>query len=305
MNDISSFSERLNVSSINNIVDRPGVSVFEAFRGDGERLFVKCSEKKEATERYCEILLALTEFTLSPNIIDRFEWEGRYIVVLNAIDGNRLDNALSLVSGKDKIALLESVGFSLGKLHRAISQPNLLSMNFWKERDGSEYDSSLWGLHLQKMIAKWMSRVNTSASDYGKFSAHLKLLEQKCLSLREPSEISLLHCDYVGRNILVGKDNVVTGILDFDAARIGDAVYDLAKIVWVNIDYDDISCRTAVLKGWESSFGEIVPKHEFLCYVGVQCLAAIAWVDKNLPLSVEDEFRNSAIKTLNLVMEEI
>ncbi|MCQ4438008.1 aminoglycoside phosphotransferase family protein, partial [Clostridioides difficile] len=78
-----------------------------------------------------------------------------------------------------------------------------------------------------------------------------------------------LHCDYIGRNILVDSDDSVSGVLDFDAARIGDATYDLAKIVWVDMDFADQTLRSAFLAGWENTYGEQVPRREFLYYVGV------------------------------------
>ncbi|EPP0558503.1 phosphotransferase, partial [Acinetobacter baumannii] len=95
------------------------------------------------------------------------------------------------------------------------------------------------------------------------------------------------------------------GVLDFDAARIGDAVYDLAKLVWVDIDFSDLELRNAFLQGWELTYGEKVPQKEFLCYVGIQCLAAIAWTDKNPSIEGSALFRATAIKTLKDALSEL
>lgn len=45
---------------------------------------------------------------------------------------------------------------------------------------------------------------------------------------------------------------------------------------------------------------------KFLYYVGIQCLAAIAWTDKNHSADGTDPiFRASAIRTLRTVLKEL
>ncbi|MDC4739922.1 aminoglycoside phosphotransferase family protein, partial [Acinetobacter baumannii] len=144
-----------------------------------------------------------------------------------------------------------------------------------------------------------------SSSDYNEFKDQLGKLLKYCKNFREPKCLNLLHCDYTGRNILADENNNISGVLDFDAARIGDAVYDLAKLVWVDIDFSDLELRNAFLQGWELTYGEKVPQKEFLCYVGIQCLAAIAWTDKNQSIEGSALFRATAIKTLKDVLSEL
>lgn len=151
-----------------------------------------------------------------------------------------------------------------------------------------------------------MSRINPLAPDYHAFHVELEALLKYGKAIDEPKQLCLLHCDYIGRNILVDSDHQVAGVIDFDAARIGDAVYDLAKIVWVDIDFSDLELRNAVLAGWECSYKQSVPKMNFLYYVGIQCLAAIAWADKHLSCDQANvRFRAAAIRTLKLALKEL
>jgi aminoglycoside phosphotransferase (APT) family kinase protein len=208
---------------------------------------------------------------------------------------------------RKKNALFYDIGLALGGLHHKIPQNDLLNMKFWKDRDGlSTAYSTLWNKQLDLMISKWVTRINPLSSDYQEFSSQLDELRQYDTASCEPAQLTLLHCDYIGRNILVGNDNRISGVIDFEAARIGDPIYDLAKIVWVNMDFSELDLRNAVLAGWESTYKQTVPKRKFLYYVGIQCLATIAWTDTHCSSDGTDPvFRASAIRTLKMVLNEL
>lgn len=269
-------------------------------------VFVKIAKNFSVNDRYCEILEALTDFPLTPKVLNKFEWEGSSAIVMNAIEGTQVDQVLKNCTRAQKISLLRVAGLSLGDLHRAIPQTRLFKMRFWQDRDGLSAHSVLWGQQLELMVSRWMSRINPLSSDYHEFSDQLNELRQYSKNLCEPTHISLLHCDYIGRNILADSDNRISGVIDFEAARIGDAVYDLAKIVWADIDFSDLELRNAFLEGWEYTYKQAVPRMKFLYYVGIQCLAAIAWTDKNHSSDDADPiFRASAIRTLRTVLKEL
>ena len=164
----------------------------------------------------------------------------------------------------------------------------------------------LWKQQLELMISKWMSRINPLSSDYHEFCDQLNEIRKYAKAIYEPTQLHLLHCDYIGRNILADSENRISGIIDFDAARIGDAVYDLAKIVWVDIDFSDLELRNAFLEGWECTYKQTVPQIKLLFYVGIQCLAAIAWTDQNLSADGTNAvFRASAIRMLRIALKEL
>ncbi|MPV56247.1 hypothetical protein GD416_07325 [Burkholderia sp. BE24] len=66
--------------------------------------------------------------------------------------------------------------------------------------------------------------------------------------------------------------------------------------------YDEQNSFRPAPAGWEEAYGELVPRREFLYYVGVQCVAAIAWTDNNAPLDNANAFRSKAIHTLREVV---
>ncbi|WP_126225054.1 aminoglycoside phosphotransferase family protein [Burkholderia ambifaria] len=300
MKDLATLKKLVRADSLTPIVQRDGTIVYEASTQLGT-FFVKATTNKAAFDRHCEILEELEPSSLTPKILDKLNWEDYYVVVLNSISGNRLDQTLKNSKHKEKLRLVSSAGFALGQLHRAISPSRLLEMRFWQQRDGVSERAIAWNTHLEEMVLKWTSRLNKAAADYPIYNTHLNQLLQLRVDLREPENLQLLHCDYIGRNILVTENELVSGILDFEAARIGDAAYDLAKLVWVDIDFSDEELRNSFLFGWEDAYGEQVPTREFLYYVGIQCLAAIAWIDKNKPLDGAIAFRSAAIQTLRTV----
>jgi len=304
MKDLAALEKIVRVDDLRLVVERDGTFVAEACTSH-ERVFVKATTDKAAFDRQCEILEALEASSFTPKILEKAVWDDYAVVVLSAIPGNQLDHVLKSAGRETKLRLIAATGAALGQLHRAITPSRLLGMKFWQQRDGKLGHTVEWRAHLEGMVSKWMSRLNRAAPDYSEYCVQLDQLLRSGASSHEPSDIRLLHCDYIGRNILVDADDGVSGILDFDAARIGDATYDLAKIVWVDLDFSDQTLRRAFLAGWEMTYGEQVSRTEFLYYVGVQCLAAIAWTDKNAPLDSSNAFRSTAIRTLREVVREL
>lgn len=304
MRNLDGLLSRIQAETLSLVTDREGVTVYKAQTTQGY-VFVKMYTRKMEHERYCEILDELRAFSLAPRLLNQFEWENYFVVVMSALEGQPVNNILKNCSRTEKLSLLKEAGASLGRFHRAISSSRLFEMKFWKGRDDSSKDPTLWNEHLKLMTTKWMSRIDPTKADYKEFSYELSELLLYCKDLREPTQFSLLHCDYIGRNLLATSCNEISGVLDYEAARIGDAIYDLAKIVWLDIDFSDLELRNSFIRGWEMTYEEKVPQREFLCYVGIQCLAAIAWTDKNKHMDGNTIFRTSAIKTLKIVLEEL
>ncbi|MNH55030.1 Phosphotransferase enzyme family protein [compost metagenome] len=304
MRNLEGLLNRLHAHRLKLVTHRDGASVYKGQTTQGE-VFVKAYTRKVDHDRYCEILDELTTFSLAPKVLDKFGWENYSIVVMSALEGQPVNNILKICSRTEKISLLKSAGSTLGSFHRTINSSRLFKMRFWQARDSASEIPILWNEHLELMISKWMSRLDPLKPDYQEFSHELGELVLYYKALREPTQFSLLHCDYIGRNLLATSCNKISGVLDFEAARIGDAVYDLAKMVWVDIDFSDLELRNAFLQGWEITYGEEVPQREFLCYVGIQCLAAIAWTDKNAPIEGNTIFRASAIRALRIVLNEL
>ncbi|MDN7624312.1 aminoglycoside phosphotransferase family protein [Burkholderia cenocepacia] len=304
MKDLSSLEKLIRADHLRLVVERDGVFVAEALTSHG-KVFVKATTNRTAFDRHCEILEALEASSFAPRILEKTAWGEYAVVVLSAISGTRLDHVLKNAERETKLRLAAAAGPALAQLHRAIPPSRLMGMTCWQQRDERLERPAEWRIHLDGMVSKWLSRLNQAAPDYPEYRVQLDRLRRFGTDLGVPSDIRLLHCDYIGRNILVDSDNHVSGILDFEATRIGDAAYDLAKIVWVDMDFSDEVLRHTFLAGWEATYGEPVPRAEFLYYVGVQCLAAIAWTDKNIPLDNSNAFRSTAIRTLYKAVHEL
>ena len=223
MKDLSDLKHRIQVKTLDLVTQRNGASVYQGQSSQGE-VFIKIANIQTANDRYCEILEALKEFPLTPNVLNKFEWEGSSILVMSAIEGRQVDQVLKNCTRVQKISLLGNAGRALGELHRALPQTRILNMRFWQDRDGLSTHWVLWKQQLELMISKWMSRINPLSSDYHEICDQLNELRKYAKAICEPTQLHLLHCDYIGRNILVDSENRISGIIDFDAARIGDAV---------------------------------------------------------------------------------
>ena len=84
MKDLSDLKHRIQAKTLDLVTQRNGVSVYQGQSFQGE-VFIKIANNQTANDRYCEILEALKEFPLTPNVLNKFEWEGSSILVMSAI----------------------------------------------------------------------------------------------------------------------------------------------------------------------------------------------------------------------------
>ena len=144
MKDLSDLKHRIQAKTLNLVTQRNGVSVYQGQSSQGE-VFIKIANNQTANDRYCEILDALKEFPLTPNVLNKFEWEGSSILVISAIEGTQVDQALKNCTRVQKISLLGNAGRALGELHRAIPQTRLEAANLRASvgTTGDSYDNAL------------------------------------------------------------------------------------------------------------------------------------------------------------------
>lgn len=93
MKDLSDLKHRIQVKTLDLVTQRNGASVYQGQSSQGE-VFIKIANIQTANDRYCEILEALKEFPLTPNVLNKFEWEGSSILVMSAIEGRQVDQVL-------------------------------------------------------------------------------------------------------------------------------------------------------------------------------------------------------------------
>ena len=119
MKDLSDLKHRIRAKTLDLVTQRNGASVYQGQSSQGE-VFIKIANIQTANDRYCEILEALKEFPLTPNVLNKFEWEGSSILVMSAIKGRQVDQVLKNCTRVQKISLLGNAGRALGELHRAL-----------------------------------------------------------------------------------------------------------------------------------------------------------------------------------------
>lgn len=190
MKNLDGLLSKIQADKIKLVTHRDGATVYKAQTTQGD-VFVKMYTRKVDHERYCEILDELRALPLAPKLLNQFEWENYFVVVMSALEGQPVNNILKNCPRTEKLLLLKSAGSSLGSFHREISSSRLFEMKFWKGRDGSSEDPTLWNEHLKLMTSKWMSRINPSKADYQEFSYELSELLLYCKDLREPTQLSL------------------------------------------------------------------------------------------------------------------
>ena len=93
MKDLYDLKHRIQAKTLNLVTQRNGSSVYQGQSSQRE-VFIKIANIQTANDRYCEILEALKEFPLTPNVLNKFEWEGSSILVMSAIEGRQVDQVL-------------------------------------------------------------------------------------------------------------------------------------------------------------------------------------------------------------------
>ncbi|MEV6659690.1 phosphotransferase family protein [Nocardia fluminea] len=82
---------------------------------------------------------------------------------------------------------------------------------------------------LQRQIHRWKKQLDASFSR--ELSAALELYELLAAHQPEPSPDGIIHGDYRLDNILVGTDDQVAAVIDWEMATVGDPLTDVALLV--------------------------------------------------------------------------
>ncbi|MER9602776.1 aminoglycoside phosphotransferase family protein [Mesorhizobium sp. M0243] len=175
--------------------------------------------------------------------------------------------------------LVESAAQALGTLHCEGATVSVQDLAFLKEIKGARGDWTDWRAQLSGQIQKWTSRLSRESKNLLGGDFALGALREKFGAI-DGGLSTIIHCDFTLRNVIVGAADRRIVIFDFGAALVGDARYDLAKIVWT--DFDGIVSPDAnrFVSAWRDIVGLEVPIELLAIYVASHCVAALAWVDK-------------------------
>lgn len=196
--------------------------------------------------------------------------------------------------------VLRQSGEALGRVHAAAREDDLSSATFWTRHGYDGWHEVVWGPFIQRRLAKWLELVRLTDDELrAGMDRCLEQVASRTAQVPEPGRWALLHCDFSSRNVMVEADGAVKGVIDFENASVGDPVYDLAKLPWVDLSAGDGELVDAFVEGWESVSGTVADRAVLDTYIGIQAVAAVAWVDKKGPeAAAHQAFRARAMETL-------
>jgi aminoglycoside phosphotransferase (APT) family kinase protein len=160
----------------------------------------------------------------------------------------------------------------------------------------SSSDAHGWPQLLGTQVEKWTTRISPpTLRSLGGSRSIAELIRR----LREaPTDLNtLVHCDYLFRNLII-QSSATAVVIDFGTALVGDPRYDLAKIVWRDLDGARGKLSECFQRRWRELTAIAVPRELLSTYVACHSVAAIAWVEKQAaPDSSNRDFRDLAVAT--------
>ncbi|MBR0559867.1 aminoglycoside phosphotransferase family protein [Neokomagataea anthophila] len=137
-----------------------------------------------------------------------------------------------------------------------------------------------WPDFLNNKIDGWKKNITTLSSVIPDvvLKAALRRCERSVDMMTRGYELSLIHGDYTQQNILWDIEQKSWKAIDFGAALIGDARFDLGKIIWVNGALEDSDALKCFIGAWQDYAHRQVYYEQVMFYAHLHALAAIDWV---------------------------
>lgn len=215
---------KLRVRDVDTVPESYSSKVCSLVLQNNKKVILKIPYSKDKLIKEYKTLQLLEGRLPTPRILDY--WEGNHEVpgalLLSYIEGKPITYDIT-----DKIAY--QMGELLAKLH---------DISIERDKFGDAYEliyterDQWW-----QLIREWFE----DCVEDCKYILNMELLD-KCIklfdfyyeNLPKPDYLSIVHMDYRPGNILI-KDSNITGLLDFETARIGSADVDFSKMklfVW-------------------------------------------------------------------------
>ena len=277
------------ISIIREVSRHVGATVSEGeFRGD--RVAVKCFTSEAAFKRERDALSAVGS-TDAP--VPALLWSGFHkdvpTIVQSWIEGVPGLQAFQKSRGQDRIKLVEVAGTTHAAMCRALLEAPALDLGLLARRTS-------WPQLLASQVEKWAARI--SPATLRMLGGSRALADLLTRVLEAPTDLNtLVHCDYLFRNLIIRSSDTAV-VIDFGAALVGDPRYDLAKIVWRDLDGPQGELSACFQRRWIELTGIAVPPQLLSTYVACHSVAAIAWVEKQAASDSSDrDFRDLALAT--------
>ncbi|WP_281884489.1 phosphotransferase family protein [Paenibacillus sp. YYML68] len=301
--DILQIVNHIEVTNYTVLINRHNVAVVRGTYKNGDAL-IKIFGKREAYEREVECNKLLTAHNLRvPPLIDALQVDSYFIMVQKWLESVPLDQWYPKLTLEQQVHVMNQAGASLSQMQFSISTIELSQSKFWHRFEHNDFSEFSWKQYIYSQYDKWKGRIKFTEID-------LQLgLDQMVNDVGIAIEgidsverITILHCDFIFRNLLVSTEtNNLLAIIDFENALIGDPLYDLAKLTWVDLDpKKDQQQIQALIQGWNKYADTKFDHSIFNTYQALQAIAAISWVDKQEELSESNyAYRNRAIQFIS------
>lgn len=296
---VNALAERLGVTGLVDVDPHQG----RLFRGvrDGIPARLKVFDDERAYTNEVESLTILNgRGAPVPHLLAAVHTEeGEFAAVTEWWDGRCLKD-VGVPRGPAARGVLRQAGEAIGRVHAAVTEADLAAATFWMRHGYESWQEVGWRDFIDRRLGKWLAQVQlTDEEERAGMGRCLEMVAERTSRVPEPTRWTLLHCDLSYRNLLAADDGSVMGVIDFEAASVGDPVYDLAKLPWVDLTEEDGDLLEAFLEGWATAWGAPADRALLDTYIAIQAVAAVSWVDKkgdDAPL--HQDFRDRAKGTL-------
>lgn len=257
---------RLNVLSIENVPESYSSTVYKVQLLNKQHVYIKIPYTKEKLIREFHVLTKLHGLIDVPQVLDY--WEGN-----NSTTGAIL---LEAISGTPCLgAINEDLAFKIGMSHAKLHAIPVSIFN--SEENIEKIEPEQWRAFVFNKLNDFKEYAKKNMSE-NLFVASLNFIEKSLLHLPNPDGPALIHMDFRPGNILV-EQNRVTGIIDFESARMGSTEIDFTKInrdIWTKYP----GTKEAYIAGYNTIRPMIDLQQILPFYAFYDAFCSVGWGEK-------------------------
>ncbi|WML57184.1 aminoglycoside phosphotransferase family protein [Neobacillus sp. PS2-9] len=179
-----------------------------------------------------------------PYIYDTFEENGILVTIEKRIEGSNMQGMLSEMNFNEQNTMMETYLNANLELKSVKVKSNLEGFTLFNDNQISLLKIKSWFELLKEIIFRKQNELESYfKKDVVNYDAKVNQLVD-ILSLGYEGEYSLIHGDFYPGNLMVNKNGMVTGLIDFGLMTMyGDNLFDIA-IGWVCFDmYNELNAN--------------------------------------------------------------
>jgi hypothetical protein len=288
------MTDELIFTVVREISRHPGAAVAEGLF-QGRRAAIKTFDSPEGFRRESGALSAMARAGAPvPHLLWAGPYRDSYVLIQSWVDGTQGMVAWRAAQGEDQAQLVELAAAAHARMCKAALAAPALEVDFMRGLGG--VPAGAWPELLTAQVCKWLSRIGPETLEAMGGNEHMSRLLGAAGAA--PADLrTIVHCDYLFRNLIISSPASAT-IIDFGTALIGDPRYDLAKILWCDLDGPEGELSNRFVRSWTERTGLSAAPELLGLYVCCHSLAAVAWVEKQAsPTHADRNFRKLALQT--------